>query len=347
MAVALTVSVARCPLRPHNPHMDRNANLNAAPARIIDADAGTFRERFNRGSFSFRHSLHRHPLFTLPRLAQLAETMLAAGDKSKFLALGGEDAAPGSSFESLPRRERFARTVEDLAGTRNWVKLSSADSFDPQYRELLAAVLAEIAPLTGGDLLGQITWSSLTVFLASPRIVTPYHIDHESNFLFQVAGEKDLFLFDCDDRTVLTELEIESYYAGDFRAARHKAELQERAASYRLVPGVAAHHPPLAPHWVRNGEAPSVSVSIGFCMRPVDARARVYQANHYLRKLGLQPAPPGISALRDHLKGAALGALSKSRPDNPNEILYSGLNRLKTLVAPLSYVRDALRGGSR
>lgn len=27
----------------------------------------------------------------------------------------------------------------------------------------------------------------------------PYHMDHESNFLLQVAGEKDLYLFDCSD----------------------------------------------------------------------------------------------------------------------------------------------------
>ena len=327
--------------------MDRNANPNVPGARIIDADAVIFREGFNRTSFAFKHLLHRHPLFTLPRLAQLAETMLAAGDTSKFLALGGEGAVPGSAFESLPRQARLARTVEELGSTRNWVKLSSADGFDAQYRDLLAAVLAEIAPLSGRDLLKEITWSSLTIFLASPRIVTPYHIDHESNFLFQVSGEKDLFLFDCNDRAVLTELEIESYYAGDFRAARHKAELQHRACAYRLVPGVAAHHPPLSPHWVRNGDTASVSVSIGFCMRPVDARARVYQANHYLRKLGLKPAPPGVSALRDRLKGSALGAMSKSHPNNPHEILYSGLNRLKTLITPFSYVRDALRGSGR
>jgi len=311
---------------------------------MIDADPATFRERFNRSSFSFQHTLHRHPLFTLPRLAQLAETMLRAGDESKFLVLGGEGAAAGSAFETLPRQARFARTVEELGSSRNWVKLSSADSFDAEYRELLAAMLGELAPLTGRDLLAEITWSSLTVFLASPRIVTPYHIDHESNFLLQVSGEKDLFLFDCNDRAVLTELEIENYYAGDFRAARHKAELQHRATTYHLVPGIAAHHPPLSPHWVRNGEVPSVSVSIGFCMRPVDARARVYQANHYLRKLGLKPAPPGSSPLRDRLKGAALAAMSKSDPDNPNEIIYSGLNRLKTLITPLSYIRDALRG---
>ena len=323
--------------------MDPIRNPTAPATRIVEADPGIFRERFNRASFSFAHALHRHPLFTLPRLARLAETMLAAGDKSKFLALGGEGASPGSAFESLPRQERFARTVEELGSSRNWVKLSSADAFDAEYRDLLAAILTELAPLSGRDLLKEITWSSLTVFLASPRIVTPYHIDHESNFLFQVAGEKDLFLFDSNDRTVLTELEIENYYAGDFRAARHKAELQDRATAYRLEPGVAAHHPPLSPHWVRNGDAPSVSVSIGFCMRPVDARAYVYQVNHYLRKLGLKPSPPGISPVRDRLKESALGVLSKSDPKDPNEILYSGLNRLKTLIAPLGYVRSALR----
>ena len=303
-----------------------------------------FRGSFNRASFTFGHGLHRQPLFALPRLARLAETMLAAGDQKKFLALGGEAAAAGSTFESLPRQERLARTIEELERSRNWVKLSSAESFDPEYRELLETLLAQIAQLSGRPLLEEITWSSLTIFLASPHIITPYHIDHESNFLFQISGEKDLYLFDCDDRLVLTETEIESYYAGDSHAARHKSELQHRARAYRLIPGVAAHHPPLSPHWVRNGAAPSVSVSIGFCMRPVDRRAHVYQVNHYLRKLGLQPAPPGRSRLRDGLKSAGLGALSKSGADNPYDIIYSGLDRLKTLGAPLNSLRRVLRG---
>ena len=324
--------------------MQGSATHDSIGARLIDADPGVFRASFNRASFAFGHGLHREPLLALPRLAQLAETMLESGDRRKFLALGAEAAAAGSTFESLPRQERLARTIEELGRSHNWVKLSSAETFDPEYRELLATLLAQIARLSGRPLLEQITWSSLTIFLASPHIVTPYHIDHESNFLFQVSGEKDLYLFDWDDRVVLTETEIESYYAGDPHAARHKSELQHRARAYHLVPGVAAHHPPLSPHWVRNGAAPSVSVSIGFCMRPVDRRARVYQVNHYLRKLGLSPAPPGQSRLRDTLKSTGLGALSKSGADNPHDIIHSGLERLKRLAAPLSSVRRALRG---
>jgi len=316
----------------------------AATAPILQVDPSAFRGAFNRRSFAFAHTLAGNPLFTLPRLAQLAGRMLAAGDEKKFVALGGESASVASGFNALPRAQRLTSTIEALPTGRSWVKLSSADVFDPDYRAVLEQILAELAELSGSALKDQITWSTLTVFLASPGIVTPYHIDHESNFLLQIAGEKDLFLFDGGDRTVLTEQEIECFYAGDFQAARYRAELQPRASAYRLVPGVVAHHPPLAPHWVQNGTAVSVSVSIGFCMHPLDRRARVYQVNHYLRRLGLTPTAPGRSAVRDSLKSGALGLLSNRRPTTPDEIIHSGLNRLRRLGAPVSRVRRALRG---
>ncbi len=313
--------------------------------RLLQADAAAFRLAFNRHSFTFAHALAAHPLFALPRLAQLAGTMLAAGDRCKFLALGGESASAASTFGSLPRAQRFASTIEELGTSRSWVKLSSADAFDAEYRALLARLLAELSELSGLDLDAETSWSSLTVFLASPGIVTPYHMDHESNFLLQVAGEKDLYLFDCNDPAVLSERDIERYYLGDFHAARYRDELQPRAAAYRMVPGVAAHHPSLAPHWVRNGGAVSVSVSVGFCMRALDRRARVYQVNHYLRRLGLHPAAPGRSALRDRVKSGALGLLSNRSAATPDEIIYSGLNRLRALTAPVARVRRVL--GSR
>lgn len=313
---------------------------------MLQADAAAFRQAFNRRSFTFGHALAGHPLFTLPRLAQVAGTMLAAGDKRRFLALGGESASAASTFASMPRAQRVASTIEGLGTSRSWVKLSSTDVFDPEYRALLGRVLTELSQLSGIDLDAEMSWSSLTVFLASPRVVTPYHMDHESNFLLQVAGEKDLYLFDRNDPTVLSERDIERYYLGDFHAARYRDELQARAAAYQLVPGVAAHHPSLAPHWVRNGAEVSVSVSVGFCLRSVDRRARVYQVNHYLRRLGLHPAAPGRSALRDRVKSGALGLLSSRGATTPDEIIYSGLNRLRALSAPVARVRRALSSRS-
>lgn len=323
---------------------DADKPVTNARGGLLRADVVTFRNYFNSRSFVFEHDLSGHSLFTLPRLARLAQTMLAAGDKSRFLTLGGASASAGSHFSSLPREGRCGRAVEELATHRHWIKLSSADQFDPEYRDLREQLLAELAALSGCALGREISWAALTIFLASPGIVTPYHMDHESNFLMQVSGEKDLFLFDGSDPAVLSDQDRERYYLGDHQAAHYRSELQPRAAAYRMVPGVAAHHPPLAPHWVQNGGSVSVSVSIGFCMRTFDRRARVYQVNHYLRRLGLTPAAPGRSLLRDTLKSGALGLLAKRRPATPDEIMYSGLNNFRALLAPVSRARRALRG---
>ena len=89
-------------------------------------------------------------------------------------------------------------------------------------------------------------------------------MDHESNFLFQIGGEKEVNLFDPADRSVLSEREIETFYIGELNALRYRDEIQSKAMVYQLKPGQAVHHPPMAPHWVRNGSdprSPSASVS--------------------------------------------------------------------------------------
>jgi hypothetical protein len=179
--------------------------------------------------------------------------------------------------------------------------------------------------------------------MASPGVVTPYHIDHESNFLLQVEGEKDVCLFDQDDRDVLSDTEIEKFYAGDAEAARYKPNLQDRGALFHLIPGSAVHHPPLAPHLVRNGDSVSVSVSIGFCTRTLDRRAKVYQVNSLMRRAGLRPAAPGQSNLRDRIKAAGLEMATSSNATSREDILFSGFRRLTT---PLRLVKNLYHAGN-
>lgn len=312
--------------------------------RLLEADPQQFRSHFNVRSFMFRHNMCGHPLFQLPRLAALAEQMLQRGDMKQFVALGGKENTAGTKFTAMPQEQRLADTVRQLASSSAWLKISSADVADPEYAAFLHQCLQEIEALSGAALQREITWSALTIFLASPHVVTPYHIDHESNFLFQVSGAKQVSLFDPNDRYLLPEAQIESFYSGNFQAAQYREEFQVRGTRYDLVPGGVIHNPPLGPHWVQNGNNVSVSVSIGFCMRSLDRRARIYQVNHYLRKAGLGPTPPGRSALSDRLKIAGIGLLSKSKPTTPDEILFSGLARLSAPPRMVKRWFSSLRG---
>jgi hypothetical protein len=228
----------------------------------------------------------------------------------------------------MPTKERLADTIRKIDVAGSWLKLSSAEKVDPEYGEMMASLIEEIQELAGVELRQKITWSALTIFVASPQVVTPYHIDHESNFLFQIQGTKDVCLYDPTDRTILTNAEIERFYVGNVEAATYRDELKGRGTTFHLSPGTAVHHPPLAPHWVQNGDNVSVSVGIAFSLPSIEARAKVYQANYCLRRLGLHPVEPGKSPFQDELKRRAISVMSDPRPKTREKLLFSGVERM-------------------
>jgi len=106
---------------------------------------------------------------------------------------------------------------------------------------------------------------------------------------------------------------------------------------------VGVHHPPLAPHLIRNGSEISISVAIYFVLPDQERVARVYQSNHFMRKLGIHPWPPGESSLSDWAKFNLISALSKSNPASYDERLYSGVNRLGSPTRLARQVSKLLR----
>jgi hypothetical protein len=322
--------------------IERPLNCPTAPgSAVFVADAESFRQAYNQHSFAFEHRLAGHPLFAIPRLADTAQAIIDRGDGGGFVVFDAKAFATASGFGMPSRRDRLAETVRRLAEGGSWLKLVSVNETDPAYAEVLQQVIRDVSELTGRDLAAEITWSGLTVFMTSPNATTPYHIDHEPNFLLQVHGEKDICLFDQNDREVLSEANIERFYCGDPQAAHYNPDLQSRGIMYRLVPGRAVHHPPLAPHWVKNGDNVSVSVSVSFCTRSLDHRAKVYQANRLLRSIGLRPARPGQSPLRDRLKAAGLEIATKPHAVSREDILFSGFRRL---TSPLRVVKHLRQG---
>ncbi|MBC8645669.1 MAG: cupin-like domain-containing protein [Thermoanaerobaculia bacterium] len=313
------------------------------PRRIFEAEPGSFRGQFNRLPFSFSHNLGNHPLFDLPRLTRLCRTLDRIPGRTSFQSANSR-VTQGWSVPLPTEVSSAAQAIERIHESGSWVLLKSIQE-DPEYAELLRQCLAELQELTGEDLRREITWSDAYVFIASPRAMTPYHIDHESNFLIQIHGEKDVNLFDPSDRSILTEEEIERYYIGEMSAAVYREEVQKKAHVFRLKPGVGVHHPVRAPHWVQNGEDYSVSLSVLFFLRDFDLQARVYQVNHYLRKLHLSPTPPGQSALRDAMKILPLGNLGH-KPRTKSEVIRFGYKKFIAPVIIGRRVMNRLRGRS-
>jgi hypothetical protein len=273
---------------------------------MLDLRPETFNECFNKRHFVLRHELTGHPLFELPRLIELARDTAANRADDLYYDAGVTDL--NERWGTSPAQFPVDETIRRIESAGAFIILKRAEH-DPAYAVLLDRCMSDLLQVSGRELERKMRRREVIIFITSPRRITTYHMDSETNFLLQVHGEKDISIFSRYDREVLPEEEIERFWTVDSNAAVYKPELQHRADVVRLVPGNGVHIPINAPHWVQNDANISVSVSINYHSWDSDY-AHLYCANYYLRrKLGIKPTPPAQSALLDALKrpvGAAI-----------------------------------------
>ena len=252
------------------------------------------------------HNLVNHPLFTLPRLLELAKTTRRDRPGDLYYD-AGPDVRPDQRWDQMgPKPFVVEEALHRIETCGAWVTLHQAQQ-DPEYGEVFDDCMGEFERLTGVDFTKVMRVEDALIFVTSPRRVTPYHIDRECNFLLQIRGEKNLYVFDRDDREVLPPNEVERFWAIDNNAAVYKPQFQNRATTYRLRPGNGVHIPVNNPHWVQNDDNVSISLSVNFTYQDWE-RANVHRANFLLRKFGISPRPPQQSPFVDRVKTAVIAS---------------------------------------
>jgi hypothetical protein len=259
------------------------------------AEQKKFQDNFNLLPFAFSHNLSADPRFCLDRIKALALRL------PQTVSLNGKIGVAKGWTQPAAKNSSIDEALNGLEQGGSWIILKKIHQ-DPEYRELLSRCLSEVEELVHCRLEREIESRTMSLILSSPRQVTPYHIDGDCNFLFQIQGSKTIFVFDGRDRSILTETEEENFWGGDIDAAKYREENQPKAWAFELKPGTGVHVPVIYPHWVKNEQAVSMSLSINF--RFIGRkRADIFRANRYLRKIGLRPQPVGRSKLVDSIKG--------------------------------------------
>jgi hypothetical protein len=262
------------------------------------------RRELHKKAFEVNHPLAGHPLFCLDALAKAAEAASRRKD-DLYVDVGNLDFT--DKWGSTPKPNMTIPEIIDRIETAGaWLVMKHVDT-DPAYKAVLdefKAFLLNIAGPEGSRLLSN---PEMIVLITSPRRKSPFHFDAEVNFLAQVQGSKDIWVCDPLDRTVTTEEEIERYYSISNTAGTYKPHAESVARHFTLRPGDALHIPTHGAHWVQNHDSVSISVSLN--MELPQRFADTYRANHYMRRLGLKPRPPGRSIFVDNSKAAAIKGL--------------------------------------
>ena len=269
----------------------------------------TFAAHYPETPHILPHGLCGHPLLELDALAELAESLPAAA-----IEYNAADQPIGIDGKPEPTGIPIGETIRRIGTSGSWAALKNIEQH-PAYAALLDDLLDELRPAIEAAT-GRMLKPQGFVFITSPGGVTPYHFDPEHNVLLQLRGSKVMTQFPAGDARYAPDEVHETYHTGGARELRWRDDMASGGRDFTITAGEALFVPVMAPHFVRNGPEPSVSLSITWRSEWSFAEADARAFNAVLRRIGLRPRAPGRWPARNHAKALGWRLLRKLRATN-------------------------------
>ncbi|WP_373486495.1 cupin-like domain-containing protein [Blastomonas sp.] len=285
---------------------DPTGFTSTATPPVFDPDAkARFALGYPETPHRLTHALFQHPLLELEALARLGEAL-----PEKSLEYNRGDLPIGIRPEDVPSNGlTIGETIRTIESANSWAVLKNIEQI-PAYRDLLHALLAELEDVTSATT-GEMLRPEGFIFVSSPGSMTPYHFDPEHNILLQLRGHKTMTVFPAGDPRFAPPEAYEAYHSGGPRNLNWSDELAAYGTDFALAPGEAIFVPVMAPHYVRNGDKPSISLSITWRSEWSFAEIDAHGFNILMRKLGLNPSPPRRYPVHNRAKSFGWRALRK------------------------------------
>ncbi|HWF67613.1 MAG TPA: hypothetical protein VN670_09915 [Acidobacteriaceae bacterium] len=276
-------------------------NLNHAR---LDMSLTNLQRCYDREPFGFSHNLNTLDLFQPRSLVRLCE-IFSESNRGYFISAGAPSG--GTDFYSVPHGGLMPdKAMEQLSSRPLRILLKRPETQDSGFRDLLNLLFQQIADLCGILSNEHVLRLESAVLITSAATITPIHFDPVIGFFSQIEGEKKYHVYSPADTD---ERDLERFYIrGVFDIGAVKLENRNPAHEhvFRLNAGAAFHQPQNACHWVETGTNRSVSYTFVFQTDATQALGRTRAFNHYERKLGVIPAPPGRHPHCDKVKGETM-----------------------------------------
>lgn len=279
-----------------------------APGNIFDAEAracfaGIYPERPGK----IAHNLTGHPLFELDALVELSQRIRPVDVEQNLADLPIEVDPATVRHNGLS----VAESIRSIEQNGSWMVLKFVEQ-DAIYRQLLDEILDELEPVVRART-GAMLKREAFVFVSSPGAVTPFHMDPEHNILMQLRGEKTMTLFPAGDPDLTPGELQEEFHRGAHRNLPFRDAFAAKGRPIALTPGEGLYVPVKAPHWVRNGPATSISLSVTWRSEWSYREADAHAFNRLLRGVGLSPAMPARYPRQNLLKAYTWRAFARAK----------------------------------
>ncbi len=252
------------------------------PAETLERMAALYPQRAGL----LHHHLPDHPLLSIEALAELGESLPASE-----VEYNPGDVPIGIRPEDVPSNGlSIGETIRTIDSNGSWAVLKNIENV-AAYRTLLMDLLGELEPVVTPRNGAMLTPQGF-IFISSPGSITPFHFEPDHKILLQLKGRKVMNVWPAGDERFAHRREHERYHTGGHRNLPWEEAYKGDAQQVPLGPGDAVLMPVMAPHFVANGDAPSISLSITWRSEWSYRESEAHAANAALRRMGLDPAMP-------------------------------------------------------
>jgi hypothetical protein len=239
---------------------------------------------FGAKTLEFRHELHQRPMFSDEGLIEVLDRY--PRDKLGVFTMGDDPVAWKSWKRGTAEGLTGAQLLEAVYAGRIWLNLREVNSVMESYAGLAGEIFGDIEDYTGVKTFRH----DVGLLISSPNAQVFYHLDATPVTLWQIRGEKRMWVYPRQapfvtdeeiERIVLRETAEQFAYRPDF---------DDGAEVHEMTPGVMVSWPQNAPHRLVNGPMLNVSLSIEYLTPAAMLRANVIYANGVMRRrLGARP----------------------------------------------------------
>lgn len=267
----------------------------AAMTETILTDFTDTRARlFGRHIVNLGHRLAESPLFADAALARLIEATPRTACHVNTMDVATHD--PRTRREGMIDGVSGLETLDAVRQGHIWILLQNPDAIDPAYGDMLRGIYEEMERRVPGF---KSYKQKLSILISSPRVQVYYHADIPGQTLWQVRGQKRVYVYP-NEAPFLPQEGIERIVLGEAHeiSLEYEPWFDEHAAVIDLEPGRMVHWPLNCPHRIVNGDCLNVSFTTEHWTNELRNAYAVNYANGLLRsRLGLRTLARPTSGL--------------------------------------------------
>ncbi|MEM6555658.1 MAG: hypothetical protein AAF642_07285 [Pseudomonadota bacterium] len=243
---------------------------------------------FGQETLLAEHNIAQSNLFTDDGLAHLIDEY--PRESLDIWAFSEQREGEGPSMRGRAPHMSGEDIVEAVKNGKIWLNLRRAgeELFDLEH--ISATIFDSLEAATGRKTMKR----DMGLLISSPKVEVNYHLDIPMVSLFQLRGEKRLWVYTRDEDLAPSAYIEDIVHMTRDEELPYRERFDDQATVHDLTPGMGLTWPQFAPHRVRNADCVNVSLSCEFMTMSALMNANAAYTNGLMRRsLNLSPKLTG------------------------------------------------------